>query len=321
MAIEKRMLGRTGLEVTVVGLGAGGNSRLGLSSGKTASHAADVVRAALDMGVNLIDTARVYGTEGPVGQGISGRLRDQIVISSKSPYLDANKQLLSASAFQQNIETSLRELGLETIDLYFIHGLRREYYDQARERFVPVLQAAQQAGKVRFIGITEAFESDTRHEMFQQAVQHDEWDVAMVGFNLLNPTARERVLPYTQQKRIGTLGMFAVRRGLIDADLLRVLLERLASTGQIDIKLAKAPDLMEALGLQGVRQSLSEAAYRYVAYEPGMDCVLSGTSNAAHLRDNIASVQNGPLPAHVVARLAELFGHIDSISGQVRQDS
>lgn len=321
MTIEKRTLGRTGLEVTLVGLGGGGNSRLGLSSGKPESHAADVVRAALDMGVNLIDTARVYGTEGPVGQGIRGRLRDQLVISSKSPYLDDQKVLLSAEAFRENIHTSLRTLGLETIDLYFIHGLRRDFYDHARERFVPVLQDARQAGKVRFFGITEAFESDTGHDMLRNAVQHNDWDVMMVGFNLLNPTARERVFPFTQAKAIGTLGMFAVRRGLIDADLLRVLLNRLSADGQIDPKLAKAADLMDALGLRGASKSLSEAAYRFAAYEPGMDCVLSGTSNPAHLRDNIDAVAQGPLPPAVVQHLGQLFGHIDTISGQVRQTS
>ena len=318
MALETRILGRTGLAVSLLGLGCGGNSRLGLANGGTEEHAADVVRAALDMGVTMLDTARVYGTERAVGLALRGRRRQQVVISSKSPYLDAAGQLLSGEAFQANLETSLAELGVECIDIYFIHGLTLAQYEASRERFAPVLQRARQAGKIRFFGITEQFERDTRHEMLPRALQDSEWDVMMVGFNLLNPSARERVLAITRQKGIGVLGMFAVRRGLIDAALLRTLLGRLAASGQIDPALASAPDLMASLGLSGVSETLSEAAYRFCAYEPGMDCVLSGTSRAEHLRANLAAVQRGPLPPASLARLQELFGRVDSISGQVR---
>src|SRR5512142_2578790 len=192
MPIEQRTLGRTGLSMSLLGLGAGGNSRLGLSTGQTEAHAADVVRAALDLGVTLIDTARVYKTERAVGLALKGRRRQGVVLSSKSPYLDEQGQLLTAQAFADNIETSLRELGVETIDLYFIHGLQLQYYEASRERFLPVLEQARQAGKIRFFGITEAFERDTRHAMLQRALQDEDWDVVMVGFNLLNPSARER---------------------------------------------------------------------------------------------------------------------------------
>ena len=140
----------------------------------------------------------------------------------------------------------------------------------------------------------------------------------MVGFNLLNPSARERVLAVTRQKGIGTLGMFAVRRGLIDENLLRVLLQRLAESGEIDPGLAAAPDLFESLGLRGESKTLSEAAYRFAAFEPGMDCVLSGTSSAEHLRENLEAVQRGPLPTESLERLKMIFGKVDSLSGQVR---
>jgi len=318
MTIETRTLGRTGLEVTLLGLGGGGNSRLGLSVGQTIDHAADVVRAALDLGLNMIDTARVYGTEPAVGKALQGRRREGVVVSSKTPYLDAGGSLLTAQAFQANIDTSLRELGLETIDIYLIHGLRLPFYQQGRERFLPILERARQNGKIRFYGLTEAFESDTTHDMMQRAVQDDDWDVLMVGFNLLNPSARKRVLAVTRKKGIGTLGMFAVRRALIDETWLSRLLKKLAENGEVDPTLADVPDFMETFGLRGVSETLSEAAYRFSVYEPGMDCVLSGTSNPEHLRENLAAVQRGPLPPQALARLDQLFGRVDSISGQVR---
>ncbi len=313
----ERELGKTGLKVSAVGLGGGGNSRLGLSYGKDDRHAADVVRAALDMGITMIDTARAYGTERAVGQALKGRARDGVVVSSKSPYVDQG-QLISAETFAQNIDISLRELGLETIDVYFIHGLRQPYYAEARERFQPVLEQARQAGKVRFSGLTEAFETDTRHEMYAQALRDGGWDVFMVGHNLLNPSGQARVLEPAAERGVGTLGMFAVRRALIDERLLRQVLGRLAQEGQIGADLANPPDLMETLGLRGVSENLAEAAYRFCTFTPGMDCVLSGTSSAAHLRENLRAVEKGPLPEETLARLDGLFGKIDSISGQVR---
>jgi aryl-alcohol dehydrogenase-like predicted oxidoreductase len=318
MPLEQRTLGKTGLVVSILGLGGGGNSRLGLSSGQTEAHAAGVVSAALDMGVTLLDTARIYTTERPVGQALRGRQRDGLVLSSKSPYLDDNRQLLTPQAFADNLDASLRDLGVETIDIYFIHGLALPYYQESRERFLPVLQKARQAGKIRCVGLTEAFERDTRHEMLQRALQDDDWDVVMVGFNLLNPSARERVFALTRQKGIGTLGMFAVRRGLIDEHWLRILLRRLADQGEIDPTLPDAPDLMESLALKGVSETLFEAAYRFCAFEPGMDAVLSGTSSAEHLRVNLDAVRRGPLPQSTLDRLTQLFGKIDSLSGQVK---
>ncbi len=318
MPIETRTLGHTNLPVTVLGLGAGGNSRLGLATGLDEAHAADVVRTALDLGITMIDTARGYQTERAVGQALKGWRRTQVTVSSKSFYQDGEGKLLSEQAFRDNLDTSLCELGLETIDIYFIHGLSLASYEACRQRFLPVLEAAKQAGKIRFFGLTEAFESDTRHLMLQRALQDEDWDVLMVGFNLLNPSARERVLAHTRQQGIGTLGMFAVRRALIDETWLRSVLQRLAENGEIDPALAAAPDLLESLGLRGSCESLSEAAYRFCAFEPGLDCVLSGTSSTGHLKANLAAIQRGPLPESSQARLKVLFGKVDSISGQVR---
>ena len=68
--MEYVTLGRSGLKVSVAGLGCGGFSRLGLATGKSEAEAVALVRGALDMGVNLFDTAAVYGTEAVVGEAI-----------------------------------------------------------------------------------------------------------------------------------------------------------------------------------------------------------------------------------------------------------
>ena len=77
-------LGRAGLKVSVAGLGCGGNSALGLARGNSEADAIAVVRRALDLGINLLDTAKIYGTEVAVGKAIKGRPRDSVVICTKT---------------------------------------------------------------------------------------------------------------------------------------------------------------------------------------------------------------------------------------------
>ena len=88
-------LGRTGLDVSVAGLGCGGHSRLGMAKGRDVHHAADIVKYALDLGITLIDTARAYGTEEAVGIGVKGR-RDQVVISTKA-WVGRGGEMMSAA--------------------------------------------------------------------------------------------------------------------------------------------------------------------------------------------------------------------------------
>ena len=97
-------LGRTGLKVSVAGLGCGGNSRIGMGAGLSEAESVALVRQALDLGVNLIDTAAAYGTEGLVGKAIKGRPRESVVISSKShAHSFHDGSMLSTSAAVANL--------------------------------------------------------------------------------------------------------------------------------------------------------------------------------------------------------------------------
>src|SRR5207253_9570913 len=77
-------LGKTGLKVSVAGLGCGGNSRIGLGTGLGEAQSVALVREALDLGVNFLDTANAYETEGVVGKAIKGRPRDRDRTSTRS---------------------------------------------------------------------------------------------------------------------------------------------------------------------------------------------------------------------------------------------
>src|SRR5258708_5890401 len=100
--MERTTLGRTGLDVSIAGLGCGGHSRLGLTNGGSEDAAVAVVHRALDLGINLIDTARVYGTEEVVGRALASR-RDDVVLSTKA-MPELNGELISAEALRSSLE-------------------------------------------------------------------------------------------------------------------------------------------------------------------------------------------------------------------------
>lgn len=312
--MEYTILGRTGFRVSVAGLGCGGHSRLGQATGKSEQESIAVVRQALDLGINLIDTAEVYGTESIVGKALEGVSRDQVVIATKKlpPSPDHPDPV---GELQRGLEQSLRRLRTDYVDIYFLHGVRPEQYAYAYDAFVPVLQRMREEGKIRAVGITEAFSLDPQHRTLQQAVKADCWDVMMVGFSLLNPSARTRVLPHTQRKNIGVLDMFAVRRALSQPAALKALLTDLQRTGQLAPGAYDENDPLGFLTENGKAATLPEAAYRFCRYEPGIHTVLTGTGNVAHLQDNIVSLLKPPLTQTDLERLHRIFGNVDSVSG------
>ena len=143
----------------------------------------------------------------------------------------------------------------------------------------------------------------------------DCWDVVMLGFNILNQSARHLVLPLTQAKRVGTLCMFAVRRALSQPEALIDLMNQLVQDDLVDPYDFDHSDPLGFLTENGVAQSLQEAAYRYCLHEQGMDVILSGTGNIEHLHQNAMALSSEPLPDEVNRRLAKIFAHVDCISG------
>ncbi len=312
--MEYRILGRTGLKASVIGLGAGGPSRLGQRDNiNTEAESADILRKGFDAGINFIDTAQAYGTEHIVGQAITGRMRDSLIISTKK---STGKNPITVDELRAGLDESLKKLGTDYVDIYHLHGVAPENYAYCREALIPALQALQAQGKIRFLGITEAWNADTRHMMLQAALEDGVWDVMMVGFNILNQTARETVLAPAMDQNVGILIMFAVRLALSRTEHLQAVMKQLVDEGQID---PADIDLNDPLGFvlaDGHAVSLPDAAYRFCRDEPGTHVILSGTGNPAHLQANIESFERPPLPDAVVKRLKHIFRNADSITGQ-----
>jgi L-galactose dehydrogenase len=307
--MEYTTLGRTGLKVSVAGLGCGGFSRLGLGTGKDEAHAIGIIRAALDLGVNLFDTAAAYGTEPVLGKALAGTPRDRVVICTKAPFGVSNPDSLPERAVA-SLERSLKELQTDYIDVYQLHGIAPRAYDHAVEVLAPALLRERDKGKFRWLGITETAPGDPEHQMTERAVQDGAWDAVMVAFHMMHQNGRRLVFPLTQQHRVGTLLMFAVRNIFSKPERLRATMRELANDGLLPKELADNPDPLGFLVHQGGATSVIDAAYRFVRHEPGVDVVLFGTGEQAHLKTNIESILKPPLPESDRARLAELFGHL-----------
>ena len=137
----------------------------------------------------------------------------------------------------------------------------------------------------------------------------------MVGFNILNQSARERVFPKTVEKNIGVMIMFAVRRALSRPEILAETIQDLIEKKQLAPADIDENDPLGFLVHEGGAVSIVDAAYRFCRYEPGTNVILSGTGNAEHLKANIESFSRPPLPQADLLRLKEIFRRVDSVSG------
>jgi L-galactose dehydrogenase len=307
-------LGRTGLCVSRLGLGGGGPSQLGQSTGVSADDSAAIIRLALDYGVNFIDTAEAYRTESLIGKAIRGVPRDKLVLSTKKTTW--GEYPITPANVRDSLEASLKNLETDYVDIYNLHGVTADDYDYQMSEIFPTLQQLKTEGKIRFIGITEAFHSDSGHEMLQCALRDDIWDVIMVGINILNQSARERVLADAILKNIGVLVMFAVRLALSRPERLNQVLGELIARGQLDESEIDPNDPLGFVITEGGAASIPDAAYRFCRDEPGTHVILCGTGSIEHMRANLESMERPPLPEAVTNRLKFIFRKVDSVSGQ-----
>ena len=187
--------GRTGLQASVAGLGCGGFSRLGLGTGGSADNAVAIVRAAIELGVNFIDTAAAYGTEAVVGRAIAGFDRSTLIIATKSGIgpgagFSRGPDIATATDVVASLDNSLRTLGTDYVDVFQLHAVTPDNYARVREELVPALLAERAKGKFRHLGITETPPYDLQHQMLQRAVPDGPWESVMVAYHMLHQNAR-----------------------------------------------------------------------------------------------------------------------------------
>lgn len=289
------------------GLGCGGPSGLGTRTHGDRDKAVALVQRALELGIRLFDAAELYRTEDILGEGIRGAERESLFLCSK--FLPRTES--TAADLRRSLEASLSRIGTDYLDLFYLHAVVPEEYDTIVAALYPELQRLRSEGLIRRNGITERFITDPGHRMLVRALPEERWEVAMVGFNILNQSARERVFPLAARHGVRTVGMFAARLALSRAERLREVASDLRSSGH-DIPVEDIAEQVQAPD----SPSLPDTAYRFCRYEEGLDTMLIGTGNVAHLEENLRSLSAPPLPSAHAARLRKLFAGVDSVSGQ-----
>jgi len=298
-------LGRTGLKVSVAGLGSGGFSRLGLGTGHSEDDAIALVREAHAQGITLFDTGNNYNTEAVLGRALQPIARDSIVVTSKTPMHRADGTRTPEEVIA-GLDASLRDLKTDYLDVFMLHGVPPVHYAYARDVIIPAMLREKEKGKFRHLGISETAPGDIQHEVIRQATEENLIDVAMVSFHMMHQGARRLVFPHTRARGVGTLLMYAVRGIFTSPERLMSELRAAVDAGQIPAHWATEKNPLGFLLHPGGAETLADAAYRFARHEPGVDVVLFGTGSIAHLRQNIASLLRPPLPAADHAELVRL---------------
>lgn len=305
-------LGRTGLTVSRAGFGGGGGARMGCADGRTDQEAARLPLLAYELGINVFDTAEDYGSERAMGLAIKDMQRDNVVVSTKH-YVVKRGNRYTTREIVAGLEHSLRQMNLDYVDIFFIHGLTLRSYDQAIDEVIPALKNEQAKGKFRFFGATEAPPQDLHHDMAARAMDDDWMDVLMPAFSVLNQNARRYVFPKSIHHDVGSYIMFAVRNMFSYPDHTWETLRRLADEGKLPTSIAEERSSLDFLIRPEGARDLLDVAYRFARDEPGADVVLFGTGSETHLRHNVESLAGPPLPEVDRQKLIGLFGALEGV--------
>lgn len=320
--MEQRVLGRTGLRVSVLGYGAGAVGGL-MVRGTAADQARSLARA-LEAGVSYIDTATAYG-DGESERTLGRLLKD---LTARPPVgtkvrLRGDHWRDIAGSIAASLEGSLGRLGLDCVDLFQLHdpiGEAGGYsVAQVTEEAVPALQRLQAQGKCRFLGITALGDVGA----LRQVLLSGAFDTAQVPYNVLNPSwlgAMRPGLPGQDFARLGVeaaaagVGLIGIRilaAGALSGEDARhpVAMPQvapIASGPDYGFDLAQARRLAPLVA-DGHAASLAELAIRFAITPAAMGTALIGTASVDQLEVALAAAQKGPLAPATLARIEALL--------------
>jgi L-galactose dehydrogenase len=324
--MEYRRLGRTGLNVSVISLGSGGENRLGQSRHTSPRSIHQLVRHALELGINFFDTASTYEhSESLLGAALRGVPRENYYLATKVPPVSAHR-LMSAAEARRLVERSLQSLGVEELDILQLHRVTAETYAETRDRLMPELQKLRAEGKVRYLGITESSRRDEQHRMLERALRDDLFDTVMVAYHLANTTAEDKIFPLAQAHDAGVIGMAAARHQVFRSAVTRLRLFSRTMTSlvmsppsweRLKIRLQEGRSLLLRPGPKwtppvsraggGSPLVLPAAAYTFAVSQPAIATVLTGTTEVAHLEQNVAAALAPAMTLQEIKQLRALL--------------
>lgn len=283
-----RTLGRTGLEVSELGLGAlevgrpwGIRGEGDVGTPPDEETAVAFLNHVLDTGVNFIDTAAAYwASEERIGKALSRR-RDEFVLASKwGEWCDEKGSVYdySPKAMWSFLETSLRKLKTGVIDVYQIHSAPMEVIQNGEA--LAEMQKAKQQGKIRFIGLS----CGAREAV--AAIETGGFDTIQISYSLLDRHMEQEVLPLAQSHNVGVI----VKDGL-GAGRLTQKVDWLGD-GYDELK-----HTVERLkGLAGSwSMGLPQLALRFLFANSAVSTVIAGTRSVTHLEENLQAADGAGL--------------------------
>jgi aryl-alcohol dehydrogenase-like predicted oxidoreductase len=291
-----RTLGRTGLRCSEVGLGTWAFASQ-IYGDVPQQAALDTIRTALDLGINLFDTAPLYGdserdgiSEEILGQGL-GADRDRVLISTKfgryatedaAPHFHARRARAS-------VEGSLRRLGTDHVDVLFFHSPFSP--DEIHDDVWAELDRLKQEGKVRFIGHSISMFEDTE-QMARTWAAERKIDVVQVVYSLMNRQAADLIADLGTQG-IGIVARESLANGFLSGSITR---DTVFEDGHLNARYGRDEiearvDYIEQLDflVREPIETLPQAAFRWVLDNPHVSLVLSGASNPEEVWDSAAA--------------------------------
>ncbi|MCX4449132.1 aldo/keto reductase [Streptomyces sp. NBC_01789] len=310
-----RELGRSGLSVSEIGYGAWG---IGESSwvGATRDESLRALNRAIDLGVNLIDTARGYGeSERIVGQVVRERAADEVLVATKVPPLNGQwpaadgtdpAETFPGEHIRSSLETSLAASGLDHFDVLQFHVWNDEWL--GRGDWLETVAALKQEGKIRLFGVSV---NDHAPESAVALVRSGAVDSVQVIYNVFDQAPADELLPACAEHGVGVIVRVALDEGgltgRITADTtfpegdFRNRYFRDDRPAQVERRVAA---IVADLGIG--QDALAEHALRFVLSHPAVSTVIPGMRSVRNVERNAAVSDGKPLTE---AQLAVLAAH------------
>jgi aryl-alcohol dehydrogenase-like predicted oxidoreductase len=232
--MQTKRLGTSDLEITPIGIGAwamGGAGWAFAWGPQDDDESVAAIHAALDSGINWIDTAAVYGlghSEEVVARALQGRSHKPFVFTKCARVWNEKREIgksLKADSIRRELEASLRRLQVDTIDLYQMHWPEP---DEDLEEGWGAMAQLQKEGKVRWIGVSNFNAAQLRRAQAIAPITS-----LQPPYSIISPEIEETVLPYTQANHIGVIVYSPMKSGLLSGAMTR---ERVAAMPADDFR-------------------------------------------------------------------------------------
>lgn len=293
--METRTLGKTGLSISRLGVGLAeiGQNRLDVD------EAGRVLNLALDSGITFLDTAACYDiSEELIGKTVANR-RDEYVLATKCGHVTGGYQgeAWTAQTVTDSIDRSLKRLNTDYLDLVQLHSCGVDVLE--RGEVIEALQAAQEAGKTRFIG----YSGD--NEAAAWAVESGYFATLQTSFNLADQRARKNLFGPAKEQNMGIIVKRPIANGAWGAEK--------SPSSYADGYFARAQEMEKAGALPEAPDNRILLALGFTFAHPEVDTAIVGTRNPNHMRSNIEMVESQlPISQAAVAELHQRFDELDT---------